>query len=104
MRMAFSLASAPALVKNTLLKPSGASSTMRFAASPRARLAVAGAMVTSSSSCAFIAASTGMLIANVDVDQLAAEIEVGIAFIIPQLAAFCPGDHQRIELPCIDHE
>ena len=37
-----------------------------------------------------------MLIANVDVDQLAAEIQVSIAFVIPQLAAFCPGDHQRM--------
>ncbi len=58
MRIAFSLASAPALVKNTLLKPAGARSTMRFAASPRARLAVAGAMVTKVSSCDFMAANT----------------------------------------------
>ncbi len=58
MRMAFSLASAPPLVKNTLWNPDGARETMRFAASPRARLTVDGAMVVSSSACSRIACTT----------------------------------------------
>src|SRR5690554_5732776 len=56
--MAFSLASAPPLVKKTLLKPSGARSVMRLAASPRCRLTVDGAMVVSRSACSLIAATT----------------------------------------------
>lgn len=50
-------------------------STMRFAASPRARLAVAGAMVTRSPAAPSWPPVPGVLIANVDVHQLAAEIE-----------------------------
>ena len=58
MRIAFSLASAPPLVKKTLFMPSGARSTMRFAASPRASLACWGATVASLAACAWIAAIT----------------------------------------------
>nr|KEP24398.1 hypothetical protein DA06_15230 [Georgenia sp. SUBG003] len=58
MRMAFSFASAPPLVKKTLLKPSGAWERIRSAASPRARLAYPGATVASSSACSLIAATT----------------------------------------------
>ncbi len=47
MRIAFSFASAPPLVKNTLRNPAGAFERMRCAASPRARFAVAGPMVAS---------------------------------------------------------
>ncbi len=57
MRIAFSLASAPALVKNTLLKPAGAvdDALRRFSAG---KVGGGGAMVTVVSSCAFMAAST----------------------------------------------
>jgi hypothetical protein len=47
MRTAYSTASAPPLVKKTLLNPSGARSVMRFAAALRASLACCGAMVQS---------------------------------------------------------
>jgi hypothetical protein len=56
--MAFSLASAPPLVKKTLPNVEPARARMRFAASPRARLAWAGATVVSTSACALIAATT----------------------------------------------
>ena len=57
-RIAFSIASAPPLVKKTLLKPSGARSTMRWAASPRERVAVEGATVASRPACSMMAAVT----------------------------------------------
>src|SRR5690554_3880080 len=56
--MAFSLASAPPLVKKTLLKPAGARSVMRLAASPRCRLTVDGAIVVSRSACSLMAETT----------------------------------------------
>ena len=58
MRIAFSFASAPPLVKNTFAKPSGAFARMRCAASPRARFAVAGPMVASVPACSWIAVTT----------------------------------------------
>ena len=59
MRMAFSFASAPPLVKNTLLNAvAGACDRMRFAASPRVRFTVAGATVVRISACSRIAATT----------------------------------------------
>ncbi len=57
-RMAFSLASAPPLVKKTLLKPSGARAVISRAASARVRLAWAGATVASVCACSMIAATT----------------------------------------------
>ena len=57
-RIAFSFASAPPLVKNTLLKPSGASEVSRSAACPRASLACCGAIVASRPACSAIAAIT----------------------------------------------
>ncbi|MCP2318125.1 hypothetical protein APR12_003478 [Nocardia amikacinitolerans] len=57
-RMAFSLASAPPLVKNTLSIPSGASDVIRWAASPRRRFAVAGPMVARRAAWSAIAAVT----------------------------------------------
>ncbi len=56
--MAFSIASAPPLVKNTLSMPAGARSVIRRAASPRARLAVGGEIVVRSAACSWIAATT----------------------------------------------
>jgi hypothetical protein len=56
--MAFSIASAPPLVKNTLLNPSGARAAIRCAATPRVRLAVAGPIVASVAACSWIAATT----------------------------------------------
>ncbi|MNP70920.1 hypothetical protein D3C76_1672240 [compost metagenome] len=58
MRIAFSLASAPPLVKKTFLKPAGACSMMRLAASPRIKLAVAGAMVANDAACSWMVAIT----------------------------------------------
>jgi len=46
------------LVKKTFEKPGPAFSTMRFAASPRARLACAGATVASSAAWRWIASTT----------------------------------------------
>ena len=58
MRTAFSLASAPPLVKKTLFIPSGARPAMRIAASPRAALACWGATVDSSAAWSWIALTT----------------------------------------------
>ena len=57
-RTAFSIASAPPLVKNTLFRPAGARSVIRRAASPRVRLAVDGAMVASVAACSWMARTT----------------------------------------------
>ena len=57
-RIAFSIASAPPFVKKTFAKPSPARSTMRFAASPRARFAVDGATVASSAAWRWMASTT----------------------------------------------
>ena len=57
-RIAFSFASAPPLVKNTFSMPSGASAASRAAASPRASFACCGAIVVSLAACAAIAAVT----------------------------------------------
>ena len=57
MRIAFSLASAPPLVKKTLFMPSGAFEATFFAASPRVRFAVAGATVVRRAACSWIAAT-----------------------------------------------
>jgi len=39
-----------------------------------------------------------VLIADIAVDQLTAEIKVGFAFIIPQFTAPGPGNHQRVDV------
>ncbi len=57
-RMAFSLASAPPLVKNTFSIPAGASAASRVAASPRDSLACCGASVVSFAAWAAMAAMT----------------------------------------------
>ena len=51
MRIAFSTASAPALVKNTFSNPPLATSITRLAASFRAILACCGATVVSTAAC-----------------------------------------------------
>ena len=56
--MAFSLASAPPLVKKTASRSSGARSAMSRAASLRAGLAWIGATVVSRSVCSWMAASS----------------------------------------------
>jgi hypothetical protein len=56
MRMAFSVASAPPLVKNTMSRSPGASSAIRRAASLVASLAKIGATEQSLSACSLIAA------------------------------------------------
>ena len=56
--MAFSLASAPPLVKKTAERPSGATSVMSRAASLRASLAKDGWIVASRAACSWIAATT----------------------------------------------
>jgi hypothetical protein len=63
MRTAFSMASAPPLVKKTCVNRSpfswpGARSTMSRAASDRAALACCGATVASSAACSWMAATT----------------------------------------------
>ena len=57
-RIAFSFASAPPLVKNTFSIPAGASAASRLAASLLASLAYCGAMVVSFAACAAMAAVT----------------------------------------------
>ena len=57
MRTAFSVASAPPLVKNTMLRSPPAASAMRRAASLRASLAWNGAMVHSRPACSWMAAT-----------------------------------------------
>ena len=56
--MAFSVASAPPLVKNTMSRSPGASSAISRAASLRASLAWIGATVQSLSACSLIAATS----------------------------------------------
>jgi hypothetical protein len=56
--MAFSFASAPPFVKNTLLKPSGARPVINRAASARVALAWAGATVVSRCASSTVAATT----------------------------------------------
>ena len=56
MRTAFSVASAPPLVKNTMSRSPGASSATRRAASPRSALANDGAMVHSRPAASWMAA------------------------------------------------
>ena len=56
MRMAFSLASAPPLVKKTLLNPSGARLVISRDASARVALAWAGATVVRVASCSVMPA------------------------------------------------
>ena len=58
MRMAFSVASAPPLVKNTMSRSPGASSAISRAASLRASLAMNGAIVQSLSACSLMAATS----------------------------------------------
>ena len=58
MRTAFSVASAPPLVKNTMSRSPGASSAISRAASLRASLARNGATVHSMSACSLIAATS----------------------------------------------
>ena len=57
-RMAFSFASAPPFVKNTLSKPSGARAVINRAASARVAFAWAGATVVSRCACSTMAATT----------------------------------------------
>jgi len=57
-RIAFSLASAPALVKKTFSKQAGACDKILPAASARVRLAVEGAIVVRTPACSWIAATT----------------------------------------------
>lgn len=57
-RIAFSLASAPALVKKTFSKPAGACSRILPAASARCLLEVDGATIVITSACLRIAATT----------------------------------------------
>ncbi len=57
-RIAFSFASAPPLVKNTFSIPAGARPASRLAASPRTALACCGAMVVSLAAWAAMAAVT----------------------------------------------
>ena len=57
-RIAFSVASAPPLVKKTLFSGPGASSAMSRAASPRLSLAKAGDTVHSVAACSWIAATS----------------------------------------------
>ncbi len=56
--MAFSLASAPPLVKKTFENPSGVRSRMSSAACARVSFACAGATVVSCAACSWIAATT----------------------------------------------
>ena len=56
--MAFSVASAPPLVKKTMSRSPGASSAISRAASLRASLAKIGATVHSLSACSWIAATS----------------------------------------------
>jgi hypothetical protein len=57
-RTAFSVASAPPLVKNTLSRSPGARSASMRASSLRAALAWPGAIMHSTSACALMAATT----------------------------------------------
>ena len=74
MRTAFSVASAPPLVKNTMSRSPGASSAMSRAASLRASLAWNGAIVHSSLGLLLDRGDElRVLVADVDVDELADE-------------------------------
>ena len=97
-RIAFSLASAPPLVKNTWFRSPGASSAISRAASLRASLANAGGIVHS---CAGLLLDRGdqlgVLVADVDVDQLGGEVQVALAGVVPEVRARGRGDRQRVD-------
>ncbi len=57
MRTAYSFASAPPLVKNTFSMPSGATSAISRASSPRTSFAIDGWIVASRPACCWIAAT-----------------------------------------------
>ena len=84
----------------------GASSAISRAASLRMSLAMAGATVHSRSACSLMAAtSSRVLVADVDVDQLAGEVEVAVALVVPEPGALGAGDRRRgSSAPCADHE
>ena len=73
MRTAFSLASAPPFVKNTFSKPSGATSAMRRASSPRTSFAIDGWIVARRPACSLDRRDEiRMLVPEVEVHQLRA--------------------------------
>ena len=98
MRMAFSVASAPPLVKNTMSRSPGASSAISRAASLRAGVGVergdraqhVGLLLDGRD-------ELGVLVADVGVDELAGEVEVAVALVVPEPRALGAGDDQRVE-------
>ena len=99
MRMAFSLASAPPLVKKTLAMLSGACSTISRAASVRGSAAKTGDTEHSLAACSAMAATMrGMLVAEVQVDELGAEVEVAVALVVPERRALAAGDRHGGDL------
>ena len=106
-RIAFSFASAPPLVKNTLREPVRAPCEMiRSAASPRVRFAVGGADGREQVGLLLDRRHDGrMLVPDVDVDQLAGEVEVAVAGVVPHRRARAAGDHEGGRAPaCADQE
>ena len=95
MRMAFSVASAPPLVKNTCSRSPGASSAISRAASLRASLAMdrgdraqlVGLLLDRGD-------ELGVLVADVDVDQLAGEVEIAGAVLVPEPRPRRAGDRR----------
>ena len=106
MRMAFSLASAPPLVKNTMSRSPGARSASSRASSPRLSLAMDGGDHAQHVGLLLDRLDhPRVLVADVQVDQLRGEVEVAGAVLVPEPASPAPPatDIGSIR-PWADHE
>ena len=97
-RVACSTASVPALVKKTLVKPSGAISMIKRAASLRTVVGVLGGdrahprrLLLDRSHDLWV------LVADVDVDELRREVEVAVPLVVPHVDALGTGDRHRLD-------
>ena len=107
MRIAFSMASAPPLVKKTFECPGGARSMIAFAVRPRTNDACCGARVAWTAACLDRLDHLRVLVADVGVHQLAGEVEELVALEVPHLGARPGGEHLRLEralrAPRVEH-
>ena len=96
--MAFSVASAPPLVKKTMSRSPGASS-----ADQPGGLAAGVVGVDRGDRAELVGLlldrrdQLGVLVADVDVDELAGEVEVAVALVVPEPRALGADDDERVE-------
>ena len=96
--IAFSFASAPPFVKNDIERSPGVTSASSSPSLERDSVAIGGPIVQSLSACSLIACDhLRVLVADVDVDELGREVEVALAVVVPEVAALCAGDRDRVD-------